>query len=68
MLSIISPELQMQHKNIDAHTMNMHIKELFDASSKTKRYEISKKIFHCKMTNDFSMNIYVLKMIDYIGN
>lgn len=43
MLSIISPELQMQHKNIDAHTMNMHIKELFDKTNRIERYETSNR-------------------------
>jgi hypothetical protein len=39
----MSPELQRQHENIDAHTMIMHLKEFFDEASRTERYETSKE-------------------------
>jgi hypothetical protein len=58
-LASMSPELQRQYENMDVYTMTMHLKELFDETSRTERYEISKKLFRCKMTESFSMNTHV---------
>jgi hypothetical protein len=66
MLASISLELQRQHKNMDAYIMIMHLKELFSEASMTKRNETSKKLFCCKMTEGFSVNTHVLKIIGYI--
>lgn len=56
MLVSMSHELQMQHKNIDAHTIIMHIKELFYVISRAERYETFKELFHCNMTESLSVN------------
>jgi hypothetical protein len=72
MLASMSPELQRQRENMDAHAMIMHLKELFEWTNKTKRYEYSKELFYCKMlfcckmTKGSSVNTHVLKMIGYI--
>jgi hypothetical protein len=66
MLASMSPELQRQHENMDAHTMIMHLKELFEWTNKTKRYENSKELLCCKMIKGSSVNTHVLKMIGYI--
>jgi hypothetical protein len=66
MLANMSPKLQRQHENIDAHTIILYHRELFDAVSKTKRYETSKELFHYKMTMGSSVNTYALKMTGYI--
>ena len=66
MLASMSPELQRQHENMDAHTMIMHLKELFEWTNKTKRHENSKELLCCKMTKGSSVNTNVLKMIGYI--
>jgi len=42
MLATMSPELQRQHKNMDAHIMIIHLKKLFEEASRTKRYETYK--------------------------
>jgi len=43
MLATMSPELQWQHKNMDAHIMIIHLKKkLFEEGSRTKRYETYK--------------------------
>jgi len=65
-LTSMSPELQRQYENIDAYDMIMHLKELFDEASRTKRYEISKELFRCKMIEGSLVNTHVLKMINYI--
>jgi len=62
----MSPELQRQHENMDAHTMIMHLKELFEWTNKTKRNENSKELLCCKMIKGSSVNTHVLKMIGYI--
>jgi len=65
-LTSMSPELQRQYENIDAYDMIMYLKELFDEASRTKRYEISKELFRCKMIEGSLVNTHVLKMINYI--
>ena len=62
MLPCMSLELQ---NNMDAHIIIMHLKELFDTASRTKRYETSNKLFRCKMTYGSSFNTFVLRIIDY---
>jgi len=66
MLVSLSPKLQRQHENMDVHTMIMRLKKLFDEPSRKERYETSKELFHCKITEGYSVNTHVLKMISYI--
>lgn len=44
----------------------MHLKELFNEASRTKRYEISMELLHCKMIEGSLVNTYALKIIIYI--
>jgi hypothetical protein len=53
---------------MDAHIIIVHIKELFDATSRIERYEISKKLFIYKIIEGSSTNTYVLRMIGYFRN
>ena len=66
MLANISPKLQGQHEDINAYTMIMHLKYLFDKASRTDKYETSNELFRYKITNSSSVNTHVLKMISYI--
>ena len=50
MLAIMSSKIQIQPENMDAHTIIMHLKELIDTTSKTRKYETSRELFRCKMT------------------
>ena len=59
MLVNMTPELQRQHENMD-------VSQLFDATSRTKRYETIKELLCYKITDSSLMNIHVLKMIGYI--
>jgi hypothetical protein len=61
----ISLKLQIEHENMNVHIIITHLKELFDATSRTERYETSKELFYCKMTEGLLMNTHVLRMIDY---
>ena len=65
-LASISPELQKQHEHMDAHTMIMHLKELFDEINRTEMYKTSKELFRYKMIKSSSVNTHVLKLISYI--
>ena len=66
MLASLSPELQRQHENMDAHTMIIHLKKLFDEDSRKKRHETFKELLCCKITECYSVNTHVLKMNGYI--
>ncbi|KAL8155059.1 hypothetical protein AgCh_000444 [Apium graveolens] len=66
MLAFMNIELQKQHEHMDAHTILMHLQELYDVAGRTARYEISKKLFGCRMSEGSSVNDDVLKMINLI--
>ncbi|KAM7510984.1 hypothetical protein LguiB_009859 [Lonicera macranthoides] len=66
MLAAMSSELQKQHEGMNAHTIILHLKELYDEQSRTERYETSKKLYRCTMAEGSSVSAHVLKMIGYI--
>ncbi|KAL8107831.1 hypothetical protein AgCh_024294 [Apium graveolens] len=66
MLASMNIELQKQHEHMDAHTILMHLQELYDVAGRTARYEISKELFGCRMSEGSSVNDHVLKMINLI--
>ena len=66
MLASMSPELQKQHEHMDAPTILLHLKELFEEQSRTERYEISKALFCCRMVEGTSAMQHGLKMNGYI--
>ncbi|KAL8132005.1 hypothetical protein AgCh_007768 [Apium graveolens] len=66
MLPSMNIELQKQHEHMDAHTILMHLQELYDVVGRTARYEISKELFGCRMSEGSSVNDHVLKMINLI--
>lgn len=51
---------------MDAHSILMHLQDLYDVAGRTARYEISKELFRCRMTEGSSVNVHVLKMINLI--
>ena len=65
-LASMSNELQRQHEDMDVLSILFNLKELYREQSKTARYEISKQLFHTRMTEDTFVQTYVLKMIDLI--
>ncbi|KAL8092814.1 hypothetical protein AgCh_034891 [Apium graveolens] len=66
MLASMNIELQKQHEHMDAHTILMHLQELYDVAGRTAQYEISKELFGCRMSEGSSVNDHVLKMINLI--
>ncbi|KAL8113818.1 hypothetical protein AgCh_020925 [Apium graveolens] len=66
MLASMNIELQKQHEHMDAHTILMHLQELYDVAGRTARYVISKELFGCRMSKGSSVNDHVLKIINLI--
>ena len=51
---------------MDAPTILLHLKVLFEKQSRTERYEISKALFHRRMVEETSAMQHGLKMNGYI--
>ncbi|KAJ8769017.1 hypothetical protein K2173_024012 [Erythroxylum novogranatense] len=66
MLASMSPEVQKQHKSMDAHTIVYHLMELFDEQARSERFETSRLLFTTKMTPGSSAVQYALKVNEYI--
>jgi hypothetical protein len=65
-LTTMSPDLQKQYKHVDAYTMIQGLHRIFENQARTERYNISKALFACKLTEDSSASHHVIKMMDYI--
>ena len=65
-LASMTPELQKQHEHMDAPTILLHFKELFEKQSRTERYEISKALFRYRMVEGTLAMQHALKMNGYI--
>ena len=59
-------ELQRQHDSMDTHSILLNLKELYGEQSRTARYEISKQLFHARMTERSSVQNHILMVIDLI--
>ena len=66
MLASMSPELQKQHEHMKAQEILMHLHELFGAQSRYERYQTSRELFQCKMTEGSPVGPHVLHMINPI--
>ena len=66
MLASLSPGLQKQHEHMDAPSILLNLKRLFEEQNKTEIYEISKALFHCRMVEGTSAMQHGLKMYGYI--
>ena len=51
---------------MDTQSILFNLKELYGEQSRTIRYEISKQLFHTKITEGSSIQDHVLKVIDLI--
>ena len=65
-LTSMSSELQKQHEYMNAYDIMVHLQDLFGARSRSKKYEISKELFTCRMAKGTLVIALVLKMIGYI--
>ncbi|KAK8559155.1 hypothetical protein V6N12_042437 [Hibiscus sabdariffa] len=66
MLATMTPELQKQHENMVAYEMIQNLKEIDEGQARQERYETSKALFQCKMSEGSSVGAHVIKMMGYI--
>ncbi|KAK2372365.1 secreted RxLR effector protein [Trifolium repens] len=68
MLATMNSELQKQHENMNAVEMIEHLKTLYAEQARHERFEVSKSLFQCKLSEGSPVGPHVLKMIGYVGN
>ncbi|KAK8670112.1 hypothetical protein V6N13_104873 [Hibiscus sabdariffa] len=66
MLATMTPELQKQHENMVAYEMIQNLKEIYEGQARQERYETSKALFQCKMSEGSPVGAHVIKMMGYI--
>ncbi|KAK8600835.1 hypothetical protein V6N12_050683 [Hibiscus sabdariffa] len=66
MLATMTPELQKQHENMVAYEMIQNLKENYEGQARQARYETSKALFQCKMSEGSPVGAHVIKMMGYI--
>ncbi|KAK8658689.1 hypothetical protein V6N13_036890 [Hibiscus sabdariffa] len=66
MLATMTPELQKQHEDMVAYEMIQNLKEIYDGQASQERYETSKALFQCKMSEGSPVGAHVIKMMGYI--
>ena len=65
-LATMSPELQKQHEDKLAYEMLQNLREIYEGQARQERYETSKALFQCKMTEGSPVGAHVIKMMGYI--
>ncbi|KAK8652358.1 hypothetical protein V6N13_061378 [Hibiscus sabdariffa] len=66
MLATMTHELRNQHEDMVAYEMIQNLKEIYEWQARQERYETSKALFQCKMSEGAPMGAHVLKMTGYI--
>ncbi|KAL4351306.1 hypothetical protein GQ457_06G012750 [Hibiscus cannabinus] len=66
MLPTMTPELQKQHEDMVAYEMIQNLKEIYEGQARQERYETSKTLFQCKMSEGSLVGAHVIKMMGYI--
>ncbi|KAK8640436.1 hypothetical protein V6N13_008190 [Hibiscus sabdariffa] len=66
MLATMTPELQKQHEDMVAYEMIQNLKEIYEGQARQERYETSKALFQCKMSEGSLVGAHVIKMMGYI--
>ncbi|KAK8597244.1 hypothetical protein V6N13_001885 [Hibiscus sabdariffa] len=66
MLATMTPELQKQHEEMVAYEMIHNLKEIYEGQARQERYETSKALFQCKMSEGSPVGAHVIKMMGYI--
>ncbi|KAK9018566.1 hypothetical protein V6N11_001537 [Hibiscus sabdariffa] len=65
-LATMDSELQKQHENMVAYEMIQNLKEIYEGQARQERYETSKALFQCKMTEGTPVGAHVIKMMGYV--
>ncbi|KAK8666012.1 hypothetical protein V6N13_006165 [Hibiscus sabdariffa] len=66
MLATMDSKLQKQHENMVAYEMIQNLKEIYEGQARQERYETSKALFQCKMTEGTLVGAHVIKMMGYV--
>ncbi|KAL4364152.1 hypothetical protein GQ457_04G017010 [Hibiscus cannabinus] len=66
MLATMTPELQKQHEDMVAYKMIQNLKEIYEGQARQERYETSKALFQCKMSQRSPVGAHFIKMMGYI--
>ncbi|KAK9019275.1 hypothetical protein V6N11_053801 [Hibiscus sabdariffa] len=66
MLATMDSELQKQHENMVAYEIIQNLKEIYEGQARQERYETSKALFQCKMTEGTPVGAHVIKMMGYV--
>ncbi|KAL4384608.1 hypothetical protein GQ457_15G016610 [Hibiscus cannabinus] len=66
MLATMTPKLQKQHEDMVAYQMIQNLKEIYEGKAHQERYETSKALFQCKMSEGSPVGAHVIKMMGYI--
>ncbi|KAK8538769.1 hypothetical protein V6N12_034477 [Hibiscus sabdariffa] len=66
MLATMTPELQNQHEDMVAYEMIQNLKEIYEGQARQERYETSKALFQCKISEGSPVGAHVIKMMGYI--
>ncbi|KAK8704956.1 hypothetical protein V6N13_048568 [Hibiscus sabdariffa] len=66
MLATMTLELQKQHEDMVAYEMIHNLKEIYERQALHERYENSKALFQCKMSEGSPVGAHVIKMMGYI--
>ncbi|KAK8516828.1 hypothetical protein V6N12_049540 [Hibiscus sabdariffa] len=66
MLATMTPELQKQHEDMVAYEMIQNLKEIYEGEARQERYETSKGLFQCKMSEGSLVGAHVIKIMGYI--
>ncbi|KAK8690816.1 hypothetical protein V6N13_074342 [Hibiscus sabdariffa] len=65
-LATITLELQKQHEYVVSYEMIQNLKEIFEGQARQERYETSKDLFQCKMSEGIRVGAHVINMMGYI--
>lgn len=67
MLSCMQSDLQKKFERmVDAHALINELKNLFEKQARVERFETTKALFSCKLTEGNPVSPHVLKMIGYV--
>ncbi|KAK8715434.1 hypothetical protein V6N13_042768 [Hibiscus sabdariffa] len=62
MLATMTPELQKQHEDMVAYEIIQNLKEIYEGQARQERYETSKALFQCKMSEGSPVGAHVIMM------
>jgi hypothetical protein len=65
MLVTMSHNLQKQYDHVDTYNMIQELRGMFKNKARVKRYNISKVLFACKLTEGSPISPHVIKMMGY---